>query len=173
MGILKSAKSSEKPTSSNAKRRSVQTDFANLKPLKPGGAVGFSAFRDNDASASAAKDRSKEANDNDAMDSDDDEGTNGKGIVNKIDEGETDDFRNSALSPEDAKRQGELAEGVKKIKVCLSCSASFLHVQPAGVFVHLVRFFSHGLLRTDLSATAQAPTFLRPARWKISPLPRQ
>lgn len=92
-------------------------DFANLKPLKPGGALGFSTFRDNESRSSSygngKKKDTKKAGD-DAMDSDDDEDDE---VVGKLDDLESNDFTNSPLSPDDAKRQGELAEGVKKIKV--------------------------------------------------------
>ena len=114
MGILKSSKP-EKPTSSTAKRRSVQTDFANLKPLKPGGALGFTTFRD--ASDPRDKSASKNSMNDDEMESDEDEEVKEEGMI-KTEEVEGDDFKNSLLSPEDAKRQGELSEGVKKIKVC-------------------------------------------------------
>ena len=55
----------------------------------------------------------------DEMESDDDEVVKEEGII-KTEEVDGDDFRNSLLSPEDAKRQGELSEGVKKIKVYLT-----------------------------------------------------
>ncbi|MCJ1317119.1 hypothetical protein MMC15_002441 [Xylographa vitiligo] len=113
MGILRSSKP-EKPASSTAKRRSVQTDFANLKPLKPGGALGFTTFRD--ASDPRDKSAAKKSMNDDEMESDDDEVVKEEGII-KTEEVDGDDFRNSLLSPEDAKRQGELSEGVKKIKL--------------------------------------------------------
>ena len=114
MGILKSSKAQDKPTPLTAKRRSVQTDFANLKPLKPGGALGFSSFRETDVrSDEKAK---KDGKSIDTMDSDEEDEGNGE-VVGKLDDVEVQDFSNSMLSPEDAKRQGELAEGVKKIKV--------------------------------------------------------
>ncbi|MCJ1389171.1 hypothetical protein MMC18_002026 [Xylographa bjoerkii] len=113
MGILKSSKP-EKPTSSTAKRRSVQTDFANLKPLKPGGALGFTTFRD--ASDPRDKSASNKSMKDDEMESDEDEEVKVEAFI-KSEEVEGDDFRNSLLSPEDAKRQGELSEGVKKIKL--------------------------------------------------------
>ena len=113
MGILKPTKS-EKPTTSTAKRRSAQIDFANLKPLKPGGVTGFSQFRD----ASDIRDKHSKKSSLDDMESDDEEEED-----NKAADGDGDDFSNKMLSPEDAKKQGELAEGVKKIKVCLSLLA--------------------------------------------------
>lgn len=111
MGILKSNKPS-KPTATTAKRRSVQADFANLKPLKPGGALGFGKFRD----GNDPRDTSKN-NGLDAMESDDEDSVAPDKSV-KPDDLESEDYKHHLLSPEDAKKQGELAEGVKKIKVC-------------------------------------------------------
>ena len=113
MGILKPSKTSDKPTATTAKRRSMQPDFTNLKPLKAGGTMGFSSFRE------VSDPREKPSSKNgagDAMESDDDDDLE-IDRVEKLAEPEGDDFKNGLLSPEDAKRQGELAEGVKKIKV--------------------------------------------------------
>lgn len=118
MGILASPKPQEKPPMTTAKRRSVQMDFANLKPLKPGGALGFSTFRDNESRSTSygnGKNKDTKKLGGDAMDSDEDEDDE---IVGKLEDVDSSDFTNSTLSPDDAKRQGELAEGVKKIKVC-------------------------------------------------------
>jgi len=54
---------------------------------------------------------SDEDDDNDDGDDEDDE------VVGKLENIDTHEFPNNMLSPEDAKRQGELAEGVKKIKL--------------------------------------------------------
>ncbi|MCJ1473797.1 hypothetical protein MMC13_002448 [Lambiella insularis] len=113
MGILKSSKR-DKPTSSTAKRRSIQIDFAKLKPLKSGGALGFTSFRN--TSDSRDKSNSKKNGNDNEMESDEEDEPSSEGII-KIEDAEGDDFHNSMLSPEDAKRQGELAEGVKKIKL--------------------------------------------------------
>lgn len=103
MGIKKDVKAQETP----AKRKSLQADFSNLGPLKPGGTVGFLNFRDNDSGR-------KQKKGEDEMDSDDDEADNP--ILSKADDEETkDDDR--FLSPDDIKRQGELEEGVRKIRV--------------------------------------------------------
>lgn len=122
MGILKSSKP-DKRVSSTAKRRSVQTDFANLKPLKPGGALGFTTFRD--TSDPRDKSKSKKNGNDDEMESDEEDEVKLEGII-KTEEVEGDDFKNSMLSPEDAKQQGELAEGVKKIKVCFRYKVPWL-----------------------------------------------
>ena len=67
----------------------------------------------------------------DEMESDEDEAVTDEGI-SKAEEVEGDDFKNTLLSPEDAKRQGELSEGVKKIKVCLA-----LHVNDISYYHHV------------------------------------
>jgi hypothetical protein len=109
MGILKDSKTQETPGS--VKRRSLQPDFSNLGPLKPGGTVGFLNFRDN--TEGQRKSKKNKALDDDDMDSDDDDDDR---ILNQADEeeGKDDDH---LLSPDDIRRQGELAEGVRKIKV--------------------------------------------------------
>lgn len=114
MGILKDSKPQETPGS--AKRRSQQLDFANLGPLKPGGTVGFLNFRDNTEGRKKDKKKSKAMADDDDMDSDEDEDDR---ILNQADEEEDKDKDNQHLSPDDIKRQGELAEGLRQIKVRL------------------------------------------------------
>ena len=105
MGILKDPKAQDTPA---AKRKSLQADFANLGPLKPEGTVGFLNFRDQKSSRKGSKG-------DDEMDSDDDDVENP--ILGKADDEETKDD-DLFLSPDDIKRQGELAEGVRKIRVC-------------------------------------------------------
>lgn len=114
MGILDSSKHA-KTTPAAAKRGSTQMDFSNLGPLKPGGTVGFSAFRDNEESARKAKAR-KASNGSILEDSDDDD--DDVDIVGKMEEADDKDVK-AMLSPEDAKYSGELAEGVGRIKVCI------------------------------------------------------
>lgn len=109
MGILKSKAAEETP----AKRRS--TDFSKLAPLKPGGAVGFVGYREGDkAGSSKAGKKSKKSSESD-MDSDDDDDEKDP-VTEKADEDENNDTIH--LSPDDLRRQGDLAEGVRKIKVC-------------------------------------------------------
>jgi hypothetical protein len=108
MGILKS-KSPEKEAP--AKRRS-QPDFASLGPLKPGGAVGFLNYREGEDSAAGTRRKSKKGSESD-MDSDED----GEApVIEKAENEETTDAT-THLSPDDIRRQGDLAEGVRKIKV--------------------------------------------------------
>ena len=119
MGILPSSPNiQEKTPTSHGKRRSLQADFANLKPLNPNGLKGFSTFRDpNEKSdpngASANKGDKKRQND---VDSDDDEVDPKNEVLIKT-EGDDMQDANDMLSPEDAKRQAELAQGVQKIRV--------------------------------------------------------
>ncbi|KAJ5386023.1 hypothetical protein N7509_008564 [Penicillium cosmopolitanum] len=104
MGIKKDQKPQETP---NAKRKSLQADLSNLGALKPGGTVGFLNFRDQESGRKGSKG-------GDEMDSDDDDTDNP--ILSKADdeEGKDDD---RFLSPDDIKRQGELEEGVRKIRL--------------------------------------------------------
>lgn len=112
MGILKDPKTQETPV---AKRKSLQADFANLGPLKPGGTVGFLNFREQES----ARRRKKGG---DEMDSEDDDTDNP--ILGKADDEEDkDNDDNRHLSPDDIKRQGELEEGVRKIRVRIHSSA--------------------------------------------------
>lgn len=108
MGILKS-KSSENDASA---RRKSQPDFANLGPLKPGGAVGFLNYREGEDTAAGTRRKPKKGSESD-MDSDDD---GEDPVIEKAEDEETRDAT-SHLSPDDIRRQGDLAEGVRKIKV--------------------------------------------------------
>ena len=119
MGILKPSKLEQTPTS--AKRKSVQDAFATLGPLKKEGTVGFSGFRDRDRTAKAGPGKKMSGDD---MESDSDEDNDGiAGKMEDVDDVEV-KKENGLLSPEDAERTGQLAEGVRKIKVChLPCNA--------------------------------------------------
>lgn len=112
MGIL-SAKKEDK-LSSSAKRKSIPADFSNLSPLKPGGGSGFSKFREN------AKSKSKKSGSESEM-SEDDDGDDDE-IVGKLDDIEPRESPGKYLSPDDARKTGELEEGVRKIKVRLHLS---------------------------------------------------
>ena len=103
MGILKqkeAAAVADAAKGTASKRASVQAGIANLKPLKPGGARGFTGIRDGAVGA------------DDDMDDEDDS----PAIKVKDDDG-NEDIKNSLLSPEDAKKQGEIADGVERIRV--------------------------------------------------------
>lgn len=113
IGVMQSAKTHA--PSGSAKRRSGQLDFSSLGPLKAGGTVGFSAFRDQATEASRRRKARKKSNGNIADDSDDDDDSDG--MVN-MDQGDDKD-EDRKLAPEDAKSQGELADGVNRIHVSL------------------------------------------------------
>ena len=99
-------------TPSSSKRRSGQLDFSSIGPLKTGGTVGFTAFRDKDTDASR-KSR-KKSNGAIAEDSDDDEDDTGAlGKMEDVD----DKYDDKKLGPEDAQSSGELADGVNRIHV--------------------------------------------------------
>lgn len=97
-----------------AKRRSAQLDFSSLKPLKPVETVGYAGYRErNSASQHSAEKSSKKMN-NDGVDSDaDDEEDVGKKVEA---DRELKKEVEVSLSPEEARKQGELVEGVRKIK---------------------------------------------------------
>lgn len=114
-GIIPSSKANEKPAAT-AKRISIPTDFANLKPLSPGGALGFSRFRDSQSRSSSGGKNGAIKKDPEDMDSDEDEVPDDSTAV-KEEEVDLQDVSKAALSPEDIRRQGEISEGVQKIKV--------------------------------------------------------
>ena len=126
MGILPSPPSASRP-STTTKRKSGP-DFGDLKPLKPTGGAGFSAFRDTPRKTAKRKDKAAAKAESDMDDSDEDLADDeGPLFPSKIEDANGPDEAGKMLSPEDARRQGELAEGVQKIKVCfISVSTSTL-----------------------------------------------
>jgi hypothetical protein len=120
MGILDSSK---QPKATPAKRRSTQLDFSNLPPLKQGGTVGFTAFRDTDEKPKAR--RKSNGNMADIMADDSEEEEDDSEVTGKAEDLDEKDPK-FLLSPDDAKKQGELAEGVGRIKVSTpQCVLSF------------------------------------------------
>lgn len=113
MGIVQGPKKpQEKPATGTSQRRSL-ADFSaaasKLKPLNPKGLRDFQEFRDPSERAAhggGVKDEKKRVKDED---SDED--------IPIKQEADVDEDTNAMLSPEDARRQGELAEGVQKIRV--------------------------------------------------------
>lgn len=107
MGIL-NTKETPKITSPQSKRKSGALDFGSLKPLNAAaGTKNFGGYRE---TSPKSKKKTEDAMDSDADDEDD----------IKVEDADDDKevFDKGMLSPEDAHRQGELAEGVRKIKVC-------------------------------------------------------
>lgn len=119
MNILPSPKGQITTPDITQKRKSQQDPFARLKPLKPGGAMGSYEYRDPGArSTSTGNAKSKASRTDSDMDSDEDDEIGDKTPVPTEDS----DLRESSgvlLSPEDANRAEEVAEGVKRIRVCL------------------------------------------------------
>ncbi|KAF2178818.1 hypothetical protein K469DRAFT_325011 [Zopfia rhizophila CBS 207.26] len=121
MGILAPEKAQQKSPVS-LRRKSTGLDLSGLKPLNAStGTKNFAGYRDPSAQSPKSKRKDADAMDSDADDEDeikvedvDDDKDDGKGM----------------LSPEDALRQGELAEGVRKIKLKRQHSAEPLN-QPA------------------------------------------
>jgi hypothetical protein len=112
MGILKPQKPSSTQAAPTTKGRSIQGKFADLKPLKPGGALSFTGMRDNQS----PREKNCKGKDADDMESDEDElPANG---LDKLINANGEEYKSGLLSLEDANRQGELADGVKKMKVC-------------------------------------------------------
>lgn len=110
MGIMSGPEGVEK-TPQTSKRKASGPDFSKLGPLRAEGTVGFSGYRD--SAVAKRKDKKKDA---DAMDSDADDEDESR-VPDGDDDVEVKDQNGRLLSPEDARRQGELAEGVQKIKV--------------------------------------------------------
>jgi hypothetical protein len=109
MGILSNPQTEKSPVTS--KRKSSGPDFSKLGPLKATGTIGFSGYRDSDSVKRKDKKRDTDVMDSDADDEDDERVPNGK------EDSEAKQDNGHLLSPEDARRQGELADGVQKIKV--------------------------------------------------------
>ena len=115
MGILSSK---QKGNTASSRRRSTQLDFSNLAPLKPGGTVGFSSFRDNDPSRRNKSRKKSNGSVGGAVVEDSEEDEDDVEIIGKMEDVEDKDVK-TLLSPEDAKYQGELADGVGRIKVSI------------------------------------------------------
>lgn len=106
MGIIETPKTPQVTSPAN-KRKSGALDFGSLKPLNAAaGTKNFGGYRDK---SPKTKRKTEQEMDSDAEEEDDSK------------TGEVDDEKDSSgkgfLSPEDVYRQGELADGVRKIKV--------------------------------------------------------
>ena len=115
MGILETTEDEKSPVAT--KRKASGPDFSKLGPLKSTGTVGFSGYRDNQSAKPKVKKRDTDAMDSDADDEDDER------LPNGTYDAEVKQEDGKHLSPEDARRQGELAEGVQKIKASQSSHA--------------------------------------------------
>lgn len=109
MGILETDKTPQ-IVSPAARRKSGALDFGSLKPLNAAtGTKNFGGYRDTSAASPKSKVKAENGMDSDADDEDDIK-------VEDVDD-DRDESGKGMLSPEDALKQGELAEGVRKIKV--------------------------------------------------------
>lgn len=77
--------------------------------------MGFSTFRETNNRSGGYGGAKKPSKDDSDMDSDDDDIGKSKSV--KQEDADTQESGISALSPDDAKRQRELADGVQKIRV--------------------------------------------------------
>jgi hypothetical protein len=153
MGILPAPKTDDKAAPASNKRRSLNPDFSALPPLTAGSGAGFSNFRDSTAASSAGgRKKSGAAADQDS----DDEGEvidGGVKLGEDVDvdvDGDGDTGISPTVSGED---QGELAEAVRKIKVCEPNKIySELHSlrEKARIYYSFL-FFIHFLLPSRLS----------------------
>lgn len=116
IGVLQSSKNAH-ATPGSAKRRSGQLDFSSLGPLKAGGTVGFSAFRDQETEAARRRKARKKSNGNVAEDSEDEDDDDE--VLGKM---EDIDDKDDGKKPEDAQFPGELADGVNRIRVSIPTS---------------------------------------------------
>lgn len=99
-------------TPASTKRKASGPDFSNLGPLNKFGTVGFSGYRDTGNTKRKTKPKSS---DGDAMESDNDDDDDER-VVDQ-DDADGKQENGGMLSPEDARKQGEIAEGVQNIKV--------------------------------------------------------
>ncbi|KAB5566536.1 hypothetical protein GE09DRAFT_1171620 [Coniochaeta sp. 2T2.1] len=115
MGMLTSSKA-QPTTPASIKRRSGQLDFSNLGPLKTSGTVGFSAFRDRNEEPLRKKKNRTKSNGSAMIEEDSDEDDDDDEILGKMEDVDEKEDK-SRLGPEDANFSGELADGVKRIKL--------------------------------------------------------
>ncbi|KAF2843616.1 hypothetical protein M501DRAFT_917291, partial [Patellaria atrata CBS 101060] len=113
----------EKKSPVATKRKSTQLDFSSLGPLSTTGTKAFAGYRDPASKPTFRKSGNKQ--DDDVMDSDADDEDDAP-TIEEIEEDLKAELA-GMLSPEDALRQGELAEGVRKIKLKRQHSAEPLN----------------------------------------------
>ena len=114
-------KATPKTPVSNGKRRSIQDDFSKFKPLNSDSLKKFSTMRDSNEINGEPVNKSGRKNRHPSTDDSDEDLDAEDTVVIKAEHANERDI-DAMLSPEDAKRQGELAEGVQKIRVCASTS---------------------------------------------------
>ncbi|KAJ9649611.1 hypothetical protein H2199_000389 [Coniosporium tulheliwenetii] len=105
----------------SAKRKSVGLDFSSIKPLNSSGTKNFAGYRE----PSGTKAKPSKKNGDGMIDSDvEDEDEQ---ILDDTDDVDIKTEDKGLLSPEDALRQGEIAEGVRKMKLKRQHSAEPLN----------------------------------------------
>ncbi|KIV79732.1 hypothetical protein PV11_07277 [Exophiala sideris] len=121
MGILPSTKPEKAAPA--AKRRSIALDLPKLGPLKKEGTAGFSNFREGEGRRPSKNKRGSD----DEMESEDED--DDQGIVGKMEDINDADTKKDAdlLSPEDAERAGQVADGIRKMKLKRQHSAEPLN----------------------------------------------
>ena len=122
MGILKPKKSVVAQAPAGKKERSLGVDIDSLKPLKASNPANFTGIRDDISPI----DNNGKVKGEDDMDSDDDSRLDERAI-----DADEEDVKNKLLSPEDAKKQREIADGVRKMRVCIifpTCFESYSHL---------------------------------------------
>lgn len=121
MGILPTTKSDK--AAPTAKRRSIAVELPKLGPLKKEGTAGFSNFRDSEGRPARKGKRGSD----DEMDSDSED--DGNGIIGKMEDINDAETKKDAglLSPEDAEQTGQVADGIRKMKVRDSLPLKFRH----------------------------------------------
>ncbi|KAF2871833.1 hypothetical protein BDV95DRAFT_27018 [Massariosphaeria phaeospora] len=123
MGILSSPKDAQ-PSPVASRRKSAGLNFGSLKPLdSKTGTKNFGGYRDASQSSPKSQKRNTDAMDSDGEDDDD--------VKPEDVEEDGDPSAKGMLSPEDALRQGELEEGVRKIKLKRQHSAEPLNQMPS------------------------------------------
>ncbi|KAG5982898.1 hypothetical protein E4U55_001166 [Claviceps digitariae] len=120
IGVLNSPKNSPAAPGS-AKRRSGQLDFSSIGPLKSGGTVGFSAFRDQSSDTRRKKAR-KKSNGTVAEESDDDDDDESDALAKWAND---DKDGEGNLAPDDSKFGRELADAVNRIHLKRARSPDF------------------------------------------------
>ncbi|EGC40809.1 conserved hypothetical protein [Histoplasma capsulatum var. duboisii H88] len=121
MGILDTKSRDGTNKASSTKRISLQTDLASLAALKSSDVTGLVKFRDHnniDHGPGKSRKKPRRGSESDMDDSDYDDDDNGpSSILHKAEEEGDKDVSPSLLSADDIRRQGELAEGVRQIKL--------------------------------------------------------
>ncbi|KAL9099161.1 MAG: hypothetical protein Q9163_005297 [Psora crenata] len=130
MGILSAAPRVQQRTSAtNSKRRSLQDDFSKFKPLNSTTLMNFSTMRDPSELNGGEEKHKVGKRQQPYTDSDEDPDREDEILV-KAEDAESKDA-DVMLSPEDARRQGELAEGFQKIRLKRQHSADLLSAPSA------------------------------------------